>query len=124
MYYFLKWIHLLLNCYLSTQSGSRKMKSAPLTSHRLYRQLLYIRGVLEWFPQLNPYQPPAKIVFQITSLWMKLWKALTPTVHGNDISSFVSTMFLDYAEGCLFQDRRVSAALEMAEKYPPLISED
>ncbi|CEM16384.1 unnamed protein product [Vitrella brassicaformis CCMP3155] len=65
---------------------------------RIYKILLYLRYVLEWLPQINPYLPPFSSVYVATNPYMDFFQSFIPPVFGVDMGGLVAWLALEFIE--------------------------
>ncbi len=71
---------------------------APLLSQliQLLKILLFIRVILSWFPAIDWYSGPFKILRAITDPILKPFQMLIPPIGGLDISPILAFLALDF----------------------------
>ncbi|SIO73581.1 apicoplast conserved ycf19 protein precursor, unknown function [Babesia microti strain RI] len=60
--------------------------------------MLYLRYILEWLPQVNPYLPPFCTIFTATNNFIGFFQKICPPIMGFDFSGFAVWVFLENIE--------------------------
>nr|BAN65679.1 YGGT family domain protein, putative [Babesia bovis] len=79
-------------------------------SIRIFRFLLYIRNLLEWLPQANPYIFPFDAIYQATNAYIKPFQSMIPVLYGVDISTVIAFFILERLEYLLSHKPGVAQA--------------
>jgi YggT family protein len=71
---------------------------APLLTKliELVKMMLFIRVILSWFPGIDWYNGPFKILRAVTDPILKPFQALIPPLGGLDISPIIAFLALDF----------------------------
>jgi len=96
-----RWEPWLISALKLFAAKNRILVLAAVFVLRFFKVLLYIRYLIEWLPQINPYLQPYYTIYRATDGYTALLQSLVPPIFGIDIAGFVSWFILDFVEGTL-----------------------
>ncbi|EKX73315.1 hypothetical protein BEWA_053700 [Theileria equi strain WA] len=79
---------------------------------KILKLLIYIRYLLEWLPQVNPYLPPFDTIYQTTDAYLKVFQLFLPRVAGVDTSGIIAWFILENIEAFLSTKPEIANSLQ------------
>jgi YggT family protein len=71
----------------------------------LYSVILFVRAILSWFPQIDPYNPIIRFIHRITEPILAPIRAILPPLGGLDLSTFALILLIYFLRQALLSFR-------------------